>query len=95
MVAYKSIVLDGIKIFYREAGTPEKPSFLLLHGFPSASHMFRDLMPLLQKDFHLIASDYPGFGQSDAPERRVRMLFVVWNSFLMLQSDRPVMSAWL
>ena len=61
--------IEGIRIFYRETGEPEKPVMVLLHGFPSASHMFRDLMPLLENRFHLIAPDYPGFGQSDSPPR--------------------------
>ncbi len=66
---YKSIEIRGLKIFYREAGSIDKPTFLLLHGFPSASHMFRELMPKLEDKFHLIAPDYPGFGQSDMPPR--------------------------
>ncbi|WP_304250329.1 alpha/beta fold hydrolase [Limosilactobacillus gastricus] len=66
---YQTIDVDGIKIFYREAGDPAKPILLLLHGFPSASHMFRDLMPALEDHFHLIAPDYPGFGQSQSPDR--------------------------
>lgn len=61
--------VDGMKIFYREAGNPDAPALLLLHGFPSASHMFRDLIPLLADRFHLIAPDLPGFGQSDMPDR--------------------------
>lgn len=66
-IRYKSINIDGINIFYREAGDPKKPSILLLHGFSSSSHMFRDLISLLADSFHLIAPDYPGFGYSDAP----------------------------
>lgn len=66
-IRYRSISVDGIKVFYREAGDPRRPSILLLHGFSSSSHMFRDLMPLLSDRFHLIAPDYPGFGYSDAP----------------------------
>ncbi|WP_261370787.1 alpha/beta fold hydrolase [Weissella cibaria] len=66
---YKTVNIDGINIFYREMGSTNKPVLLLLHGFPSASHMFRDLMPLLSEQFRLIAPDYPGFGQSDAPLR--------------------------
>lgn len=66
-IRYRSINIDGITIFYREAGDPNKPSLLLLHGFSSSSHMFRDLIPLLADNFHLIAPDYPGFGYSDAP----------------------------
>ncbi|MGH8226294.1 MAG: alpha/beta fold hydrolase [Steroidobacteraceae bacterium] len=57
----------GIKIFYREAGAPSAPKLLLLHGFPSASHMFRDLIPLLADRFHVVAPDLPGFGKSDMP----------------------------
>jgi pimeloyl-ACP methyl ester carboxylesterase len=68
-VRYRHADVDGLKIFYREAGTPGKPKLLLLHGFPSAGHMFRDLMPLLSNDFHIVAPDLPGFGQSDMPPR--------------------------
>ncbi|MCH5351898.1 MAG: alpha/beta fold hydrolase [Acutalibacter sp.] len=56
-------------MFYREAGSCQNPTIVLFHGFPSASHMFRDLIPLLEDEYHLIAPDYPGFGQSDAPSR--------------------------
>jgi pimeloyl-ACP methyl ester carboxylesterase len=66
-VSYKFIEVDGIKIFYREAGNPQKPTILLLHGFPSSSHMFRDLIPALDERFHVIAPDYPGMGNSEAP----------------------------
>lgn len=66
---YKKIEVDGVKIFYREAGAVDKPTMILFHGFPSASHMFRDLIPRLEENFHLIAPDYPGFGQSDIPPR--------------------------
>ena len=66
-IHYRSIDIDGINIFYREAGDPKNPSLLLLHGFSSSSHMFRDLIPLLADRFHLIAPDFPGFGYSDAP----------------------------
>ena len=66
---YNRITVSGLNIFYREAGSPSSPAMLLLHGFPSASHMFRDLMPILQDKFHLIAPDFPGFGQSDMPSR--------------------------
>ena len=65
--AYGTLEQDGLNLFYREAGPKEAPTILLLHGFPSSSHMFRDLMPLLADDFHLIAPDYPGFGYSSAP----------------------------
>ena len=66
---YRKIDVDGVKIFYREAGAVDRPTMILFHGFPSASHMFRDLIPRLEEDFHLIAPDYPGFGQSDMPSR--------------------------
>jgi pimeloyl-ACP methyl ester carboxylesterase len=64
-----SITIDGQTIFYREAGNKEKmPTILLLHGFPSSSHMFSNLMPALEDKFHLVALDYPGFGNSSMPE---------------------------
>jgi pimeloyl-ACP methyl ester carboxylesterase len=66
-IAYKTADVDGLKIFYREAGAPGAPKLLLLHGFPTSSHMFRDLIPLLADRFHIVAPDLPGFGQSDAP----------------------------
>jgi pimeloyl-ACP methyl ester carboxylesterase len=66
-VKYRTADVDGFKIFYREAGAPDAPKLLLLHGFPSASHMFRDLIPLLADRFHIIAPDLPGFGNSDMP----------------------------
>ncbi|WP_298928156.1 alpha/beta hydrolase [uncultured Ramlibacter sp.] len=65
--AYRWAVVRGIKIFYREVGDPAKPTILLLHGFPSSSHMYRELMDLLAGDFHLVAPDYPGSGFSDYP----------------------------
>jgi pimeloyl-ACP methyl ester carboxylesterase len=66
-IRYRAADVDGFKIFYREAGAPEAPKLLLLHGFPSAGHMFRDLIPLLSDRFHIIAPDLPGFGQSELP----------------------------
>jgi pimeloyl-ACP methyl ester carboxylesterase len=66
-VKYKTAKIDGLDIFYRESGDRSKPSILLLHGFPSSSHMFRDLIPKLSDNFHIIAPDYPGFGYSSAP----------------------------
>ena len=66
---YSSLDANGIHIFYRECGDPALPAMVLFHGFPSASHMFRDLMPMLEDRFHLIAPDYPGFGQSESPSR--------------------------
>lgn len=65
--AYKTEKVDGITIFYREAGPVAAPTILLLHGFPSSSHMFRDLIPKLATRYHVVAPDYPGFGYSEAP----------------------------
>jgi pimeloyl-ACP methyl ester carboxylesterase len=66
---YWTVEVDGIKIFYREAGPQDAPALLLLHGFPTASHMFRNLIPRLAGRFRLVAPDLPGFGQSDMPSR--------------------------
>lgn len=68
-VHYRTVDVEGVKIFYREAGPPDAPTILLLHGFPSSSHMFRDLIPLLATRYHVVAPDYPGFGYSDQPSR--------------------------
>jgi pimeloyl-ACP methyl ester carboxylesterase len=68
-INYRRVDVDGTKIFYREAGPRDGATILLLHGFPSASHMFRDLIPILSDRYHIIAPDYPGFGQSDMPAR--------------------------
>lgn len=69
-VRYKTVELPEAKIFYREAGEPGKPVILLLHGFPTSSHMFRNLIPELSADFHVIAPDLPGFGFSSAPDHK-------------------------
>lgn len=69
-VTYKTVKIDGLDIFYREAGDKSKPVILLLHGFPSSSHMYRDLINDLSDSYHLIAPDYPGFGQSSAPSTK-------------------------
>jgi pimeloyl-ACP methyl ester carboxylesterase len=68
-IAYRNANVDGFRVFYREAGHAGAPKLLLLHGFPSSSHMFRDLIPRLADRFHIVAPDLPGFGQSDMPER--------------------------
>ncbi|MBN3006612.1 alpha/beta hydrolase [Chromobacterium alkanivorans] len=70
-IAYRYADVDGVKVFYREAGRLHAPKLLLLHGFPSSSHMFRDLIPKLAEHFHIVAPDLPGFGQSDMPSRDV------------------------
>ena len=67
-VSYSSIQVDGLKIAYREAGDPKNPKLVLLHGFPAGSHQYRDLIRSLSGKFHVIAPDYPGFGESDIPD---------------------------
>jgi pimeloyl-ACP methyl ester carboxylesterase len=69
-IRYRKADVDGIKVFYREAGRPDAPTLLLLHGFPTSGHMFRELIPMLADRFHLVAPDLPGFGQSDMPSRK-------------------------
>lgn len=66
-VHYKTVKIDGVNIFFREAGPKDAPTILLLHGFPSSSSMFRNLIPALSDTYHVIAPDYPGFGQSEQP----------------------------
>ena len=67
--AYRTADVDGLTLFYREAGAADAPTLVLLHGFPSASHQFRELIPLLADRFHIVAPDLPGFGRSDMPPR--------------------------
>ncbi|WP_390881473.1 alpha/beta fold hydrolase [Thalassoroseus pseudoceratinae] len=66
-VYYRTVQVDGLEIFYREAGDKDAPTVLLLHGFPTSSHMFRNLIPRLADKYHVVAPDYPGFGYSSAP----------------------------
>jgi pimeloyl-ACP methyl ester carboxylesterase len=67
MTSYKTVTVEGLDIFYREAGSPDDPTILLLHGFPTSSHMFRNLVQVLSDRFHLVAPDYPGYGNSSMP----------------------------
>ena len=69
MVNYRRILVDGRNIFYREAGPKTAPTVLLLHGFPTSSHMFRNVIPILAERYHVVAPDLPGFGFSDVPRR--------------------------
>jgi len=66
-VTYRTVSIDGVDIFYREAGDPARPTVVLLHGFPTSSHMYRNLIPVLAAEYHVIAPDFPGFGLSSAP----------------------------
>jgi len=76
MITYQHVSVDGHKVFYREAGSKTAPTILLLHGFPTSSHMFRNLIPALGDRYHVVAPDLPGFGFSDAPDRnRFRYTF--------------------
>jgi pimeloyl-ACP methyl ester carboxylesterase len=66
-IHYRNVLIDGVKIFYRQAGEQQARTLVLLHGFPSSSHMFRNLLPMLAEHFHVVALDYPGYGYSDSP----------------------------
>src|ERR1700678_4165632 len=66
---HRTAKVDGVDVFYREAGPTDAPAVVLLHGFPTSSHMFRNLIPALADRYHVIAPDYPGFGLSDMPDR--------------------------
>src|SRR5262249_28808981 len=67
-VRYGTALVDGLNIAYREAGNPQNPKLVLLHGFPASSHQYRNLTPALADSFHIVAPDYPGFGNSDIPD---------------------------
>jgi pimeloyl-ACP methyl ester carboxylesterase len=86
-ICYRAANVGGLKISYREAGSPDAPTLLLLHGFPSAGHMFRELIPLLADSFHLIAPDLPGFGQSDLPTP------IGLNTHSTISRIRPIVSS--
>ena len=64
---HRTVTVDGLSLFYREAGNPSNPKIVLLHGFPSSSHQYRNLISVLANHFHVVAPDYPGFGNSDLP----------------------------
>jgi pimeloyl-ACP methyl ester carboxylesterase len=68
-LTYRTVSVDGVKVFYRDAGDRSAPAVLLLHGFPTSSHMFRELIPALADRYHVVAPDLPGFGFTDAPDR--------------------------
>ena len=70
MTTYKHAVVDGHRIFYREDGSKDHPAILLLHGFPTSSHMFRNLIPALAGTYHVVAPDLPGFGFTESPGRK-------------------------
>ena len=70
MTRYQHAAVDGVNVFYREAGPANAPAILLLHGFPTSSHMFRNLIPELADSYHVVAPDFPGFGFSDVPDRK-------------------------
>ncbi|KAB7644398.1 alpha/beta fold hydrolase [Polymorphobacter fuscus] len=94
VIHYKTATVDGVKLFYREAGPAGAPVVLLLHGFPTSSHMFRNLIPLLADRYRVIAPDYPGFGQSDAPDHQTfaysfaRMADLMDKLTMQLRADR-------
>jgi alpha/beta hydrolase fold len=70
ITTYRTVSVDGLKVFYREAGNPNAPVVVLLHGFPTSSHMYRELILALADHYHVAAPDPPGFGFSDAPDRK-------------------------
>ncbi len=76
MTTYHYGSVSGQKLFYREAGSKNAPTIVLLHGFPSSSHMFRELIPKLSERFHVIAPDYIGFGYSDAPDGEAVQIYL-------------------
>src|SRR5436189_6005787 len=92
--SYRKINIDGLNVFYREAGRADAPALLLLRGFPTSSHMFRNLIPTLADRLHLVAPDLPGFGQSDMPDRsrlpyRFKNIAKVLDGFTVSIGRRP------
>ncbi len=69
-INYQTTHVNGLNIFYREAGKKDSPTVLLLHGFPTSGHMFRNLIPILAEHYHVVAPDFPGFGQTDLPSHK-------------------------
>jgi pimeloyl-ACP methyl ester carboxylesterase len=69
-LSYRTAIVEGLRVFYRSAGDPKQPAVLLLHGFPTSSHMFRDLIPALADRYYVVAPDLPGFGYTEAPDRK-------------------------
>jgi pimeloyl-ACP methyl ester carboxylesterase len=82
MTSYQYAVVDGYKIFYREADPKTAPTILLLHGFPTSSHMFRNLIPALADRYHVVAPDLPGFGFSQVPD-----CTQMWSSFWAVNEE--------
>ena len=70
---YRTIDVDEVKVFFREAGPADAPALLLLHGFPTSSHMFRELIPALADRYHVVAPDLPGFGFTEVPARGLQI----------------------
>ena len=92
---FKTADIEGLRLFYREAGEPSKPTIVLLHGFPSSSYQFHDLIPLLADRFHVVAPDYPGMGFSEAPAPTVLQptfddMAKVIDTFVAQRASRPL-----
>ncbi|MGD0291822.1 MAG: alpha/beta hydrolase [Candidatus Binataceae bacterium] len=94
-ISFKTVDVADVRVFYREAGDPSKPAIVLLHGFPSSSYQFHDLIPLLADRFHVIAPDYPGMGYSQAPDPTVLQptfddVIMVVDAFIARRAPGPV-----
>ena len=89
-IAYRTVTIDGLDIFYREAGPKDAPVVLLLHGFPTSSHMFRNLIPALADEFHLVAPDYPGcISEGDTSDEAIQNLTEAMALYLEPLDDEP------